>query len=308
MEHYITLFDSLFLPQGLALHSSLERYAGSYTLWVLCMDEEAKIVLDQLQKPNIKTIALSEVETPELLTVKAGRSKREYCWTLTPFTPHIVFERDKFIQRVTYIDADLFFLNDVTPIFEEFEASGKAVLMTEHAYADDYDFSKVAGQFCVQFMTFIRELSEPVRSWWQEKCLEWCFARIEDGKFGDQKYLEQWPQKFPDLVHILTHQEWMLGPWNALKFPHRSGRVYHFHQLRIFNTQYVDIGGYMLPKVFLKEIYYSYLKSLRKAMEDIQSLGYPVRPQTKMREQIRISIFSFSRKILKGKSMSIMKF
>jgi hypothetical protein len=34
MEHYVTLFDSLFLPQGLALHMSMERHAGVYTLWI----------------------------------------------------------------------------------------------------------------------------------------------------------------------------------------------------------------------------------------------------------------------------------
>ena len=31
MEHFVTLFDSLFLPQGLALHMSMERHAGKAT-------------------------------------------------------------------------------------------------------------------------------------------------------------------------------------------------------------------------------------------------------------------------------------
>ena len=41
MEHYVTLFDSLFLPQGLALHASLQQHAGEHRLWVLCVDELA---------------------------------------------------------------------------------------------------------------------------------------------------------------------------------------------------------------------------------------------------------------------------
>ena len=33
--------DSLFLPQGLALHMSMERHVKDYTLWILCVDDEA---------------------------------------------------------------------------------------------------------------------------------------------------------------------------------------------------------------------------------------------------------------------------
>ena len=48
MEHYVTLFNNLFLPQGLALHASMERHAGTYTLWILCMDNETHDFLAQL--------------------------------------------------------------------------------------------------------------------------------------------------------------------------------------------------------------------------------------------------------------------
>ena len=85
MEHYVTLFDSLFLPQGLALHASMERHAAPYTLWVLCIDDAAHEVLTSLRLPNLKLLALSQLETPELLAIKPGRSRGEYCWTLTPF-------------------------------------------------------------------------------------------------------------------------------------------------------------------------------------------------------------------------------
>ncbi|NJM75847.1 MAG: glycosyl transferase [Acaryochloridaceae cyanobacterium RU_4_10] len=281
MEHYITLFDSLFLPQGLSLHSSLERYAGSYTLWVLCMDDEAKFVLEKLNKPNIKTIALSEIETPKLLAVKSARTMGEYCWTLTPLTPKIVFERDPSIQRVTYLDADLYFLKDINPIFQEFETSCKAILMTDHGYAPEHDRSGSHGQFCVQFMSFIRHRSEPVRAWWEEKCVEWCFDRLENGKFGDQKYLDDWPDRFSDLVHILQRQEWTLAPWNATRFPYSSGKFYHFHGLRILDKNYLHLGNYPLPNPLIKNIYTPYFEILKTAINEISRVGYSVRPQAK---------------------------
>ncbi len=58
------------------------------------MDEKAREVLEQLGEPTIRTVALADVETPELLEVKLGRSRVEYCWTMTPLTPKIVFDRD----------------------------------------------------------------------------------------------------------------------------------------------------------------------------------------------------------------------
>ena len=39
------MFDSWFLPQGLALHSSLQQHAGAYRLWILCMDDDTEQVL-----------------------------------------------------------------------------------------------------------------------------------------------------------------------------------------------------------------------------------------------------------------------
>ena len=144
-----------------------------------------------------------EVESDELLAVKPDRTRAEYCWTLTPYTPKLVFDRAPDAQRVTYVDSDVFLLQSPRAIFEEFERSGKAVMITDHAYDAEYDHTAVVGQYCVQFMTFVRGSSEPVRRWWQDRCVEWCFATPQDGKLGDQKYLDDWPTRFGPLVHVL---------------------------------------------------------------------------------------------------------
>ena len=66
MEHFVTLFDSLFLPQGLALHLSMERYAGNYKLWILCIDDTVHDVLTKIKLPNVRLLQLSLLETDEL--------------------------------------------------------------------------------------------------------------------------------------------------------------------------------------------------------------------------------------------------
>jgi hypothetical protein len=63
VNHYVTLFDRNFLPQGLALYESMLCHANPFTLWVLCMDEKTEQVLNRLSKPGIRLIPLAEVET-----------------------------------------------------------------------------------------------------------------------------------------------------------------------------------------------------------------------------------------------------
>lgn len=276
MEHFVTLFDARFLPQGLALHASLERHAGPYVLWVLCMDDAAHEALGRLQLPNVRTIRLAEVETPELLAVKPGRSRGEYCWTLTPFTPRIVFDRDPTARRATYVDADVWFRRDPASILAALDASGKSVLITEHAYAPGFDQTAVSGRFCVQFITFTRDGGEPVRQCWADRCIEWCFSRVEDGKFGDQMYLDRWPSQFGDAVHVLEHPEWMQGPWNTDRFTPETAVGFHFHGLRLLRGQRVLLTDVYPLYAATRSVFYDpYLDDLRGSLATLARIGMP---------------------------------
>ena len=292
MEHFITLFDSLFIPQGLALHMSMERHVGKYTLWILCVDDEVHEVLTKLALPNVRLLKLSNLETEELRRVKQGRTKGEYCWTLTPFAPRFVFETDPQVQRVTYLDADVWFRKNPAPIFREFEASRKDVLITDHAYAPEYDQSATSGQYCVQFMTFTRAGGEVVRKWWEERCIEWCYGRVEDGKFGDQKYLDDWPERFKDLVHVLQNKEWILGPWSATRYPYGNSILWHFHDVRVGEKSNRKHGivcvGYKLPKQTRDYIYAIYFEDLKLSTIKLINFGVKIRPQASYGVKYRI--------------------
>lgn len=279
MEHFVTLFNGLYLPQGLALHYSLNKFFGNFTLWILCVDNEAFDTLEKLDLPHVRLILLSDVETEELIRAKGGRSLVEYLWTLTPFTTRYVFEADNTVQRATYLDADIWLIKNPAPIFEEFERSGKAVMITDHHYAPENDQSASSGQYCVQFMIFKRQEGEVIRKWWEERCIEWCYARFEDGKFGDQKYLDDWPVRFADQVHVLSLPSAIIAPWNATRFPYSSAMVYHFHGLRILKNGKFDLSGYPLPPVLVKYVYEPYLNVLRNAEKRLAAVGFEVRPQ-----------------------------
>ena len=273
-EAYVTIFDFGFIPQGLALHDSLLEHAGDFTLWVVAMDEPTTVFLNSLGLPSLRVLSLDEVETADLVEVKSTRSRREYCWTLTPFVFDFVFERAPEVGRVTYVDADVFLRTDPGFFFRSLEASGKSVQITEHAFSADIDSSAEHGKFCVQFLTMNRDGSEAVRSDWQGKCLEWCFGRVEEGKFGDQKYLDEWPRDFSESVHIFGDRGRFLGPWNASRFPFSESAVYHFHQLRLdFQGTEVSFGNYTLPSPLVKNVYSPYIALLREKAKMMVSLG-----------------------------------
>ena len=279
MEHFVTLFDNFFLPQGLALQMSMHRHIKEYTLWILCVDNEVHQVLSKLNLSNVRLLKLSNLETPELLQVKPRRTKAEYCWTLTPFSPRFVFEADPTVNRVTYLDADLWFRKTPQPIFDELENSKKKVLITDHAYSPDNDQSQTAGQYCVQFMTFTRHGGDVVLKWWEDRCIEWCYARFEDGKFGDQKYLDDWPERFGSIVHVLLDKEKALAPWNAQRFPYSNAIFFHFHGLRIINENKLNIGVYKIPKILFDNIYIPYIKDLNLASKNLKAVNFIVKQQ-----------------------------
>jgi hypothetical protein len=218
------------------------------------------MILQRLDLPQMRLLDLSQLETPELLAVKSGRTKAEYCWTLTPWSIQWVLEIHPDAQRVTYLDADLYFLKSPAPIFSEFEASGREVLITEHGYAPEYDQTPTAGRYCVQFVPVVRGLGEHVLHWWRDRCLEWCFARSERGLFGDQTYVESFETNFPGLIYSVGPDCRFQAPWNSSIFRFSDAVLFHFHGLRILSSDLISAssGIYLLPPPAISCIYKPY--------------------------------------------------
>ena len=76
--------------------------------------------------------------------------------------------------------------------------------------------------------------------WWHDRCVEWCYQRFEDGKFGDQKYLDDWPDRFAG-VHVVDHPGVGLAPWNVSR-----------HELVLNGNGVPGIGEAVAEKLELK--------------------------------------------------------
>lgn len=215
MINFCTLFNSAYLSRGLAMYHSLVEQCDSFHLYIFAFDGECLKALKDLRLQHASVISLKEFEDEQLLAVKADRTAGEYCWTCTSSTIwYCIHEYG--LDSCTYIDADLFFFSDPRVLIEEM--GDLSVLITEHRYTARYDQSALSGVYCVQFITFKNdENGLKVLRWWRNACLKWCYKRFEDGKFGDQKYLDDWMSRFKG-VHELQHLGGGVAPWNVQQY------------------------------------------------------------------------------------------
>ncbi len=279
MKHYCTYFDSTYALRGLALFRSLQAHAGEFTLWVLCCDDATSEIIQTLAVDNLQAIKLSEVEAfePRLADVKPGRNRAEYLWTLSPIWPLFLLETRPEIELICYLDADLFFFADDAPIWEEF--GNASVLIIEHRFGPRRQSGLTNGRFNVGLVGYRRnENGLACLNWYRERCLEWCFDRHEDGKYGDQKYLDEFPQRFAG-VHVTRHIGANVAPWNIENYTLSShdGTLYvnqtplifyHFQGLKTFSARFYDPcarsfhhGG--VAAVWRRLVYRPYIAALR---------------------------------------------
>ena len=284
MRNFCTLFDSNYLPRALVMYHSLVATGESFTLYVVCFDDLAYDILNQLRLEHLVPIRLEDFESKALLSIKNERSTAEYCWTCTPHVIRYVLDSYK-LSQVTYLDADLCFYDKPSILLDELEQENASVLITEHRYTPAYDYSETFGIYCVQFMTFnADQRGLKVLQWWQDRCLEWCYARCEDGKFGDQKYLNDWTERFEG-IHVLNHLGGGVAPWNVQQYELTENNetlfvnnaplvFYHFHGYKFYQDgTHNFILGYKLSPAAIAFVYHPYSQALLKAYHEIQQVA-----------------------------------
>jgi len=183
------------------------------------MDPQSFEVLSRLRLPNVHTIALEDFEKGDeaLVNAKKERTAIEYYFTCTPSLPLYILNNFREADLVTYLDADLFFFSDPTPLYEEISNSSVAII--GHRFpANLQHLEQSAGIYNVGWVSFRRDANglECLR-WWRKKCLQWCYDRVADNRYADQKYLDEWPQRFRG-VKVLRHKGANLAPWNISKY------------------------------------------------------------------------------------------
>jgi hypothetical protein len=297
MNHYCTYFDRELLAQGLALWRSLAKSDVDSVLWVLALDEFTADVLREVGGTWLRVVPLTEVEAgdAELAAAKVNRTRVEYFFALSPCWPRWLLEKHGMrsgIERITSVEAEMFFFASPTRIFEAMDAAKASVLVTAQRFPLWLKRSERHGKFNVGLLSFQNDgVGRACLDEWRGRCLGRCHDGQEAGKYADQKYLDEWPERVGAALLILPNSGVNLAPWNwagveitaetggadaakgGLRVEGEPLVIFHFARFRPiygdwwWQSGQLDYG--VMPRRLRRRIYSPYGRALLAARDEL---------------------------------------
>lgn len=281
---FCTYTDENFLPRAFALLSSIEAHHETYKIYICLMTKKAVQIAKMLKPKNVIFLSINDLEKsfPILKKIKKQRSKIEYYFTCTPALIEYLLHKHS-LPYLEYIDADMFFFRNSENIFKKIENS--SVGMTPHRFARTEQVHHIYGKFNVGWL-FFRNDEDGLKClrWWRQKCLLWCFDRVEKNRYADQKYLDYFSEVSKN-IKILPLPGFNEAPWNIVPEQIRKIKktvfvgkypliLYHFSGLhricgRIFDPTWSDYELKPNDRI-LDCIYIPYLSEIKKWERKVQ--------------------------------------
>jgi hypothetical protein len=243
MNHFCTYCDRGYAARLLCLHDSLLATGEPFRLSVLCFDAGVEAVVAAAGKPTLIAISLEDLlrAEPDYAAVRGQRSPVEFYFTTTPVLVSHCLDREPSAGQMTYLDSDLYFFGPASAVFRE--QGGASVGIVPHRFPARLAERLVYGTYNVAWVSFRRDPDGlACLNWWRERCLEWCHDHLDQGRFADQGYLDEFPRRFGG-VGILDHPGINAAPWNmeGAQVSLRDGNIsvngrpllfYHFQGIR----------------------------------------------------------------------------
>jgi hypothetical protein len=255
--------------------------------WVLCLDDETFKQLEHLKREDLELVKIENFSDKEVLALREVRAWREFCWTLAASFLHSIIEQSSFGTIVAYVDADCYFFSDLTIITDELSSSNQ-ILIHEHRFSPDrLMWEKASGRFNVGVVAgIVGDQFNSCISTWRAQVIAECVLDPENGKCGDQTYLNTWPDKYTQL-RIMPQKGAGVGPWNManytisqenkeVKVDEENLIFFHFSRFKIVRVNrifslYICAEGYEVPKNFERIVYRKYAKSLTESRRKLTS-------------------------------------
>ncbi len=281
MRYFCTILDSSNLTRGLALHQSLVAHAGRFELVALCLDAATEAAVAKAKPAHTRAVPLTELTELHraLAAARADRSETEFRLTCRPWLMQHLLPRLPAGALLTQLDAAVFFF---APPDHVFTAIGRAsaALCPRRLPAGLAALNR-CGRFDAGWVSLRHDATGlALAAGWAEQCAAWCFLLLEPGRYAEQKYLDAWPEDYPDTV-VLDHPGLNVAPWNlgeAALAKNAAGRLhagggplvsYHFAGLVDLGRGLHDPGLHLYdvePSDLVREsLYAPYLRLIASA-------------------------------------------
>jgi hypothetical protein len=179
------------------------------------MDRISHEALTMLELPDVHAIALADYERDDkaLLEAKQNRTLIEYYFTCSPSLPLFILDNHRDVDLITYLDADLFFFADPTPVFDEL--GDRSIGIIGHRFPASLRGLERFGVYNVGWLSFRRNAQAlACLHWWRERCLEWCSIDTKMGASPIRSILTTGPSDFRASPSCNTRAPiWPPGIW-----------------------------------------------------------------------------------------------
>lgn len=293
MMYFCTLFDSNYISKGIALYLSLEKHTEDFLLYVMAMDRKCEEMLNGMNFKHMAVECIEDIESGALLEAKQNRSRAEYCWTCgSVATEH--FFRTKQLPEITYLDSDLMFFCSPVCVEKELKDANASVGLAPH-----FINNTMFGVYCVQYVYFKRDKDgEECLNWWKNECLKWCYSKLEDGKYGDQKYLDYMEDMFGH-VHAIENRGVGIANWNQEQYKYDASNYTLKHEGKVWPIVFFHYNGvnvkiednqlvFVISKYLIKSVRNLFIKEYAELLTEVYNKylgvkveGYEIRPQNK---------------------------
>ncbi|HYE09517.1 MAG TPA: hypothetical protein VEF53_05010 [Patescibacteria group bacterium] len=272
-HYYCTVLSKGYIHRGLILYNSLKKYDPNFHFYFVCLDDEVKSLLKRMALDSVTLITMNQIEAQDqlLTAIKAKRNDKEYIWSVKASVFLYLFRNYTKLDHILWLDGDTEFYADPEPIFNELMKC--SILLTKERFVGAYSgLNNIYGIFNTGLMGF-KKNSTAINCirWFRKKCIEWCYDRVEPGKWSDQMYVNNWPIMFSDL-RVMEDIGINVTAWNIQGADvsmldndiYINGErlvFYHYSGLKFMNYSEFDLCSYIdLPKDVKELIYKPYIE------------------------------------------------
>ena len=214
---YCTIITEDYLHFAETIFSSLRTFNNECQFQVL--------IVDATKKPskNFKIHLKTEVQQclpQEYKQIKKYELdlKSSFRWAFKPLFLKYLIEKER-IEKVIYLDPDIFFYNSPDFLFDYLEESN--VLLTPHWRSKDpfvdknnFDLIFKGGIYNAGFFG-CNKYSIPILDWWLKVC---SYKMVKsNGMYVDQAFLNLMPVYFSEQVILIQHKGCNVAGWNQVE-------------------------------------------------------------------------------------------